>query len=132
MYISLLTLILRIGGAATFSAFFTIFLPVEWMASTHEALGLGTFPRAAVVDYLARSIALLYGFHGVLMLIVSTDPFRYRTIVTFLGIMNVIFGVAILGIDLHAGMPMWWTVGESVSIFITGVVVLLLVQRVRT
>ena len=132
MYISLLTLILRIGGVATFSAFFTIFLPVEWMASTHEALGLGTFPRAAVVDYLARSIALLYGFHGVLMLIVSTDPFRYRTIVTFLGIMNVIFGLAILGIDLHAGMPMWWTVGESVSIFITGVVMLLLVQRVRS
>ena len=131
MYISLLTLILRIGGVATVSAFFTVFLPVEWMASTHEALGLGTFPRTAVVDYLARSIALLYGFHGVLMLIVSSDPFRYRTIVAFLGIMNVLFGVAILGIDLHAGMPMWWTVGESVSIFVTGVVLLLLVQRVR-
>ena len=131
MYISLLTLILRIGGVATVSAFFTVFLPVEWMASTHEALGLGTFPRTAVVDYLARSIALLYGFHGVLMLIVSSDPFRYRTIVTFLGIMNITFGIAILGIDLHAGMPMWWTVGESASIFITGVVLLLLVQRVR-
>ena len=60
----MLVFLLRLAGSVTASAFLAIFLPVEWMASTHRWLGLGEFPRAPVVDYLARSIAALYGFHG--------------------------------------------------------------------
>ena len=126
MRLRLLKIVLRIGGAVTAGAFLTIFQPVDWMASNHEALGLGTFPRAPIVDYLARSIALLYGFHGVLMLIVATDPIRYRPIVTYIAVMDVVFGVAIAAIDYHAGLPLWWTVGESTSIFVTGIVIAIL------
>lgn len=124
--IRLLTLVLRLAGVSTAVAFLAIFLPVDWMASSHEALGLGVFPRAPVVDYLARSISLLYGFHGVLMLIVAGDVVRYRPIVTYIATMDVIFGVAILGIDVHAGMPLLWTVGESATIMGVGVVIALL------
>ena len=123
MRIRLLTLILRIGGVATVCAFFAVFLPTEWMASTHQALGLGVFPRAPVVDYLARSIALLYGFHGVLMLIVASDPVRYRPLVAYVAVMDITFGVVIAAIDVHAGMPLWWTLGESASIMGVGVVI---------
>jgi hypothetical protein len=119
----LLSLILRLAGVSTVVAFLTVFLPVEWMASTHEALGLGVFPRAPVVEYLARSIALLYGFHGVLMLIVAGDPVRFRPIVSYIATMDVIFGVAIAAIDWHAGMPLWWTMGESVTIMGVGIVI---------
>jgi hypothetical protein len=110
----------------TASAFFTIVLPVEWMASTHRWLGLGDFPRAPVVDYLARSIAALYGFHGVLLLIVSTDPVTYRAIVWFVAIMNVAFGILVMAIDLHAGMPLWWTLGEGPPIVAFGIVIAIL------
>jgi hypothetical protein len=122
----LLKLVLRIGGVATAAAFLAVFLPVEWMAQTHEAVGLGPFPRAPVVDYLARSIALLYGFHGVLMLIVATDPVRYAVFVTYLAIMDVTFGVAIAGIDIHAGMPWYWTLGESLPIAGLGIILAVL------
>ena len=122
----LLTIVLRLSGAATALAFLAVFLPADWMASTHRALGLGMFPRAPVVDYLARSIALLYGFHGVLLFVVAADPVRHRPIVTYIAMMDITFGIAIAGIDLHAGLPRWWTVGESASIMATGIVIAIL------
>ena len=128
----LLTLLLRIGGLATSAAFLAVFLPADWMASTHEALGLGPFPRAPLVDYLARSIALLYGFHGILMFIVAGDPVRYRPIVTYIAAMDLIFGVAIAIIDIHAGMPWYWTIGESVPITVMGVLIAVLNRPTRT
>jgi hypothetical protein len=122
----LLVGVLRLAGVITVSAFLTILLPVEWMASTHRWLGLGEFPRAAVVEYLARSIAALYGFHGVLLLIVSTDPVRYRAIVWFIALMNVAFGLIVTAIDVHAGMPAWWTLGEGPPIVAFGIAIAVL------
>ena len=119
----LLTFLLRLGGVVTFSAFFAMLLPIEWMASTHRWLGMGEFPRSAVVDYLARSIAALYGFHGILLLIIARDPVRYRTIVWYVAFMNFAFGVMVLLIDLHAGMPILWTIGEGPPIIVLGMAI---------
>jgi hypothetical protein len=124
----LLVLALRVGGVATALAFVTVFLPADWMAWTHERVGLGSFPRAPIVDYLARSIALLYGFHGVLMLTVARDPVRFRPIVVYIACMDVIFAVAIAAIDIYAGMPWYWTFGETASIFGMGVVLTVLLR----
>lgn len=119
----LLKLLLRLAGVVTFSAFFAMFLPVEWMAWTHRWLGLGEFPRSPIVDYLTRSVAALYGFHGALLLLISNDPVKHRTIVQFVAVMNVLFGVIILAIDLHAGMPWLWTAMEGPPIIVLGAVI---------
>jgi hypothetical protein len=124
--VRLLVVLLRLGGIVTVSAFGAILLPADWMAGVHVAIGLGEFPRAPVVDYLARSIAALYGFHGVLLLIVSTDPRRYVTIVRYVAWMNALFGVMITAIDLHARMPMLWTALEGPPIVLYGIVIALL------
>jgi len=116
--------LLRIGGIATLSAFPAMVLPTAWMTGIHEALGLGRFPDAPLTQYLTRSIAGLYGFHGVLMLLVSTDTRRYAPIVLYLGAMNVVLGLTMLAIDLHAGMPWWWTAAEGPAIAATGAVIL--------
>jgi hypothetical protein len=118
-----LVVVLRIAGGVTLAAFPAMLLPVEWMASTHAQLGLGEFPRAPVVDYLARSIAALYGFHGVLVLIVSTDPIRYRPIVWFIAVMNIVFGLMMIAVDLHAGLPGYWTALEGPPIVAFGMVI---------
>jgi hypothetical protein len=123
--------LLRLAGCITATAFLAIFLPVEWMASTHRWLGLGEFPRTPVVDYLARSVAALYGFHGVLLLIVSRDPIRYRGIVSYVAIMNILFGLIVLAIDIHAGLPLAWTVVEGPPIFLFGIVLALLNRSAR-
>ena len=126
--VGLLKFVLRFGGVVTGLAFVTVFLPAEWMAWTHERVGLGELPRGPIVDYLARSIALLYGFHGILMLIVATDPVRFRPIVTYIACMDIAFAVAIFGIDLHAGMPWYWTFGETASILGVGIVLAILLR----
>ena len=115
----------------TLAAFPAMFLPVDFMASSHQWLGLGEFPRSAIVDYLARSIAALYGFHGVLVLLVSTDPIRYRPIVWYIAVMNIAFGAIMVAIDLHAGLPMYWTAFEGPPIAALGIVIAVLNARVR-
>lgn len=130
MALKLLVIVLRIAGLFTLAAFPAMLLPVDFMASSHERLGLGEFPRAAVVDYLARSIAALYGFHGVLVLLVSTDPVRYRAIVWYIATMNITFGMMMIAIDLHAGLPGYWTALEGPPIIAFGIVIGLLNRQV--
>jgi hypothetical protein len=117
----LIAILLRLAGVTTVCAFFATFLPVEWMVATHERLGLGVFPRSPLVDYLTRSIAALYGFHGCLLLIIASDPVKYRALVWYAATMNIAFGVIMIAIDLHAGMPMFWTLAEGPPIIALGI-----------
>jgi hypothetical protein len=126
-----LQLLLRLAGVVTASAFLAMLLPVDWMVATHRWLGLGEFPRSPIVDYLARSVAALYGFHGVLLLIIAGDPIKYRTIVRYVGVMNVLFGLIILLIDVNAGMPAYWTATEGPPIVAFGIAIVLLNRSVK-
>jgi hypothetical protein len=123
---SLLVFLLRLGGTMTVLAFPTMLLPHDWMAATHRWLGMGELPDAPVVSYLARSVSAFYGFHGVLLFLIATDPVRYRAFVVYVGCMNVALGLMLLLIDLHAGMPGWWTAFEGPGVVALGVVILFL------
>jgi len=118
-----LVLLLRCGAVLTGSAFLAMFLPVESMASTHRWLGLGEFPRAPIVDYLARSVAAFYGFHGVLLFLISTDVVRFRPLVWYVAVMNVLLGVTLLAIDVHAGLPAYWIALEGPPVIVIGLLV---------
>ena len=104
-------------------------LPTGWMAATHAWLGMGEFPGVPLTGYLVRSVAALYGFHGVMMLIIARDVVRYDGLVLFCGVMDIVFGTMMFAIDSHAGMPWWWTAVEGPSLAGTGVVVLYLRSR---
>ena len=121
-----LKLLLRIGGVLTGSAFLAMVMPTEWMASTHDRLGLGELPRAPVVEYLARSIAALYGFHGILLFVVAREPERLRPVVVYLACFNIVFGALLIAIDYEAGLPWWWTGTEGPSIVVVGLLIMLL------
>jgi hypothetical protein len=118
-----LVFLLRCGAVLTGSAFLALFLPVEWMASTHRWLGLGEFPRMPIVDYLARSVAAFYGFHGVLLFVISTDVLRFRPLVWYVAVMNVLFGFILLAIDIHAGLPGYWIAFEGPPVIGIGLLV---------
>jgi hypothetical protein len=125
----LLIILLRLAGVVTITAFLAMLLPTEWMVTAHRWLGLGELPRMPIIEYLTRSVAALYGFHGVLLLLVSRDPERHRPIVRYLGVMNVVFGVLIMLIDVHAGLPTFWTLLEGPPIIGLGSAVLYLSRR---
>ena len=128
----ILTVFLRLFGGVTVLAFLAMLLPVEWMAATHRWLGLGEFPRAPIVDYLTRSVSSLYGFHGVLVLLVSRDPIRYLTIVRYLGWMYILAGVFAIVIDLYAPLPWYWTAVEGPSTLLSGALILYLSRSLRS
>ena len=111
------------------SAFGAVLLPTDWMAVTHEWLGMGEFPAAPLTDYLVRSVSALYGFHGVLLFLVAGEPLRYARIVRYVGVMDIVFGLMMLAIDLHAGMPTLWTMFEGPPLVGGGVLVLYLLSR---
>lgn len=126
-----LVILLRVGGTLMSIAFLAIFLPVPTMAAIHEGLGLGEFPAVPITDYLSRSIAAFYGFHGVLLWIVSTDVKRFDPLVAYVGVMNLVLGAMLIAIDLYAGMPSWWTLGEGPPVIVTGALILFLRQKSR-
>jgi hypothetical protein len=128
---SLLVLLLRCGGVLLSLAFAAMFLPTSWMAASHGWLGLGEFPAGRLTDYLTRSISGLYGFHGVLLFVVASDPVRYERIVLYLGVMNMLFGVTLLAIDLHAAMPALWTAFEGPPLVMIGIVTIYLRNRIE-
>lgn len=116
----IVVLLLRLGGAITLLAFGAMLLPWSWMAATHRLLGLGTLPELPVIEYLNRTIAALYGFHGVLLLLVASDVRRYRPLVSYVIAMDVLFGAIALAVDLEAGLPWWWTAVEGPSLIAFG------------
>ncbi len=123
--------LLRFGGVLTGSAFLAVLLPADTMAAIHRELGLGELPRAPVVDYLARSVAAFYGFHGVLLFVVASDPVRFRPFVTYASVFSIVFGAMLVAIDLHAGMPPWWTSFEGPPVIVIGITLAVLNRRPR-
>jgi hypothetical protein len=124
-----LVFLLRLGGTAMGTAFVAVLLPEAAMASIHQAIGLGEFPKAPITDYLSRSLAALYGFHGVLLWIVSMDPRRYAPLIVYAGVMNLVFGSILLVVDVRAGMPSWWTLGEGPPVILIGASILFLLRK---
>lgn len=122
--------ILTLAGAVLLSAALFVILPTAWMARSHEALGLGAFPDAPLTQYLTRSIAALYAIHGALVLLAASDVRRYGSFVRLIGATDAAFGLAMLGIDLHAGMPRWWTLAEGPGLVAIGTLVFVLAGRV--
>jgi hypothetical protein len=127
----LLVLLLRLGGAVLSLAFLAVVMPADWMVATHAWLGLGELPRLPIVDYLTRSVAALYGIRGVLMLLAARDLVRFKPIIRYLGITDIVFGMVVTGIDVSSGLPMWWTLGEGPPVVVYGGALLYLASRVR-
>ena len=119
-----LKIVLHVLGWTTLLALGAVVMPRSWMASTHEWLGLGEFPTAPIVENLARSVSAFYAIFGAVCLVLASDIERYRPLIKFLGAVLVLFGAALIGIDLAAGMPPWWTASEGLSTIVFGVLLL--------
>jgi len=119
-------------GVGLLMAIVPVFFPVSLMATLHQWLGLGDFPDAPITIYLARSTSLLYAMHGAVMLYVAWHFDRCQTLVPLLGLLHVVLGATMLGVDLNAGMPLYWVAGEGLPIALTGGVILWLYSRSST
>lgn len=119
-----LKIVLQVLGWWTLVALGAVVMPRSWMAATHEWLGLGEFPAAPIAESLARSLSAFYAMFGALCIVLAADIDRYRRLIKFLGVLLVLFGLSLFGIDGFAGMPPWWTVSEGLATIVFGVLVL--------
>jgi hypothetical protein len=123
-----LVILLRIVGVPALFALVAVVMPTSWMAATHRWLGLGEMPTGPVVEYLARSLSAFYALVGALCLVVASDLERYRPLVRFLGVAFALMSVVLLGVDLAAGMPWWWSASEGPGGIVFGVLLVFLAR----
>lgn len=116
-------------GVMTLLALPAVFLPQAAMDAIHRSLGLGPLPEGPIVLYLARSLSAFYAAFGVLTLLLATDVERYAPLVTWWGVIAIVFGTLLIGIDLTAGMPIDWMLGEVMFTICAGIAVLLLQRQ---
>lgn len=122
---------LRVVGVTGMLAVVAVFLPQSWMNAIHVYVGLGPLPDAPIVSYLARSLSAFYTIVSVLALYVSFDIWRYRPLIRLGARMTIATGIVLLGIDLTAGMPMFWTLAEGPPTVAAGLVMAWLESRMR-
>jgi hypothetical protein len=120
---------LQFVGAVTLLAFAAAVMPESWMIHIAWWLGIDPFPRDPLTFYLARNLAVLYGFVGVGVLVLAANLDRYRDLVGLLAIGTMVFGVAQLIVNAQSGLPWWWTLGEGGSTIFGGVVMRWLYQQ---
>ena len=118
-----LVLLLRAIGSITLLAFAAAVMPEKWIIETAEALGFEPFPYSPLTFYLARNLSLLYGFVGAGMLVVTMDFDRYRPLVRYLARGTMAFGTLQLVVDAQSSLPAWWTLGESMSTLLGGLLI---------
>jgi len=123
--------LLRLGGVITGSAIVTVFLPGDAMAEIHRNLQLGELPMMPITAYLTRSLSAMYAFHGLVLLALSLDVRRHLRVVHWVGWGTLALGVLMLGIDLQAPMPVWWTLAEGPWVVVMGLLLVWLSRRAR-
>lgn len=108
-----LRLLLRGSGCLLVAATVAVLLPVSWMSRANDLIGLEPFPAVPLSEYLARSASGLYAMHGGTMIFASTNVRAHSGLIFYLGVVGVLFGLAMVGIDVVSGMPWYWTLFEG-------------------
>ena len=127
----ILKLLLRLIGAMEMGGLIGVFMPTAWMAAGHEWLGLGAFPDGVVTPYLARCLSAFYAMHGGFVWIASNDVRRFSALIRYIAYTGIVFSILICVLDVLAGFPWWWLVGEGPTLTVACVAFLVLDRRVR-
>ena len=123
--------LLRIAGAVEILAFIAVVMPRAWMESAHLWLDLGEMPRGAITIFMIRQASYAYGMHGISLWVLATNPVRFRPLVLLNGISFLLAAPVFFIIDYTSGLPLWWTVGDSLACGFFGAALLWLNQRVK-
>ena len=85
---------------------------------------------APLVQYMTRSMSLLYAVMGASYWFMSCDVQRYLPLLRFTIPCTLAFDVAVIALDVWIPMPITWIVGESIVIVAWTVALWWLVRRV--
>lgn len=123
--------VLRVAGGLMLLAAVAAFLPHEIMDIANRWLLAEELPRARVVDYLARSVSLLYAAQGAITLYLSYHVKQYAALLRVQARVAITLGMAMLLLDVRLGMPLYWVLLEGPWITLLGVVTLWLTHTLH-
>jgi len=121
-----LVLLLRLASAVMAFSLTGVLMPRSAMDAIHNWLGLGELPKAPVVEYLARTLALMYAMQSGLAWVISTDVWRFLPILNYVICFGFICTFGIPVICRLAGMPWSWVFGDGLSMLLLNVLLLFL------
>ena len=124
-----LVVMLRLIGVLDMIALLAVMAPRDWIAASHQWLGLGDFPEQPIAGYLARCTSIWYASYGLLLWFVSFDIQKYSLLITCLACAMFVQGFIVVGIDLAEGMPFWWITLEGPCCSALGAILLALQRR---
>ena len=125
-----LSLLLRLEAVVLLGALAAALMPMACMASAHVWLGLGEMPRSPLVEYLTRSLSLLYAGWIPVLWLTAGDVRRYRTLIEVMAWTRFALGLSLLVLDAVIGMP--WLLVEGPSIMALSLMVVVLARRMAS
>ncbi len=126
----LLKLLMRIDAIVVLFAIPCAMMPFSWMDTVHrDWLGLGSLNDSPITRYMARSLSLVYAMHGVIVLAITLDWARYRSLVPLFAWLHMSLGVGLFLTDLDAKLPLWITYAEGPGLAAFGALKLFLYRR---
>jgi hypothetical protein len=90
------------------------------MEASHAWLGLGEMPGGPVLMFMIRQASYSYGVHGISLWVLAADVERFRPLVILNGVAFLLAAPVFLVIDHTSGMPLWWTVGDTLGCAVFG------------
>ena len=105
--------ILRVVGILAMLAIVAAFMPLSWMASVHESIGLGKMPDGPIVEYLARSLTAIYALLGCWIFYSSGRVSAQLGFVRLFGALFAVFGVVLWWVGFKSGLPIAWVLLEG-------------------
>jgi len=118
--------LLRLAGAVEILAFLAVLMPRWQMETAHRWLGLGEMASGPLIMFMIRQASYVYGMHGLSLWVLASNVERFRPLVILNGISFLLAAPVFFIIDYTAGMPLWWTIGDSYGCGSFGVALLLL------
>jgi hypothetical protein len=107
--------LLRLTGSFEILAFIAVIMPRSWMEMSHAWLGMGQMPDGPLIMFMIRQASYTYGMHGISLWVLASDVVRFRKLVILNGIAYLLAGPVFFLIDHSSGMPLWWTVSDSLG-----------------
>ena len=72
-------------------------------------------PEGPITIFMIRQASYAYGMHGVSLWVLASDVNRFRPLVMLNAISFLLAAPVFFLIDYTSGLPLWWTVADTLG-----------------
>lgn len=118
------SLLLKTAGAISLVTLGAVFAPDYVLGKLHWLLGMGRLPDSVLLRYLGAGGSFVYIVTGILMWMMAGDVVRYRPMIVVSAWITLAAAPIYCYINRHTGMPLWWTLMDSLTCLAFGAALL--------